>query len=91
MNKRNKNMIFLFFSTLIMFSLILSACAATNSEDTAVVEEKEEIIVEDQTQDAESSEVTPDREPAVGGTLVIGLLWEPDTLDPHMNHHWEYP
>ena len=84
MNKRNKNMIFLFFSTLIMFSLILSACAATNSEDTAVVEEKEEIIVEDQTQDAESSEVTPDREPAVGGTLVIGLLWEPDTLDPHM-------
>ena len=83
MSARNRKLVVLFFSGLIMFSLILSACTPASTEEAAA-EAEEEVEDEGQDQASEPTEAAPDGDPLPGGTLVIGLLNEPDTLDPHM-------
>jgi peptide/nickel transport system substrate-binding protein len=80
---------FALISILVVVGMLLSACstsasptsAGTEITEPASDEEATESVV-DPTASAETANATEVAEPPVGGTLVIGLKSEPDTLDP---------
>ncbi len=71
----------IFLSVFAILSMLFAACstaAAPESTAPAEGEEGTEAVAEAESQATEAAA----SEPAVGGTLVIGSIAEPDTLDP---------